>query len=174
MNKTVRIIVTILGGWFGLHKFIDKKIGMEILYLFTFGLFGIGWIYDIFKAFSSSPSSFQLKQYIAPSVPGILHINDNSYNLAYNYNQVNLYTKEPFYFDIPFGSSLGIQPEPTNKYDSRAIFFTWKNTNIGYIHKGQLQDMIHDYLSPNRYVIATYESIDYGNVMITLSFYKKK
>jgi len=26
MNKTVRIIVTILGGWFGLHKFIDKKI----------------------------------------------------------------------------------------------------------------------------------------------------
>ena len=50
MNKTVRIIVTILGGWFGLHKFIDKKLEWDSL-PFTFGLFGIGWIYDIFKLF---------------------------------------------------------------------------------------------------------------------------
>lgn len=52
MSKKMRIIVTVFGGWFGLHKFLDKKIGMGILYFFTAGLFLIGWIYDCKKAFS--------------------------------------------------------------------------------------------------------------------------
>lgn len=54
MSKRTRILVTIFGGWFGLHKFMDKKIGMGILYFLTAGLFGIGWIIDIIKAVSSS------------------------------------------------------------------------------------------------------------------------
>ena len=33
-------------GFFGVHKFRQRKIGMGILYLFTFGLFGIGWFID--------------------------------------------------------------------------------------------------------------------------------
>lgn len=33
-------------GYFGVHKFREKKAGMGVLYLFTFGLFGIGWLYD--------------------------------------------------------------------------------------------------------------------------------
>jgi len=34
-------------GMFGAHKFYRGKIGLGFLYLFTFGLFGIGWIIDI-------------------------------------------------------------------------------------------------------------------------------
>lgn len=33
-------------GYFGAHKFYRKKTGMGCLYLFTMGLFGIGWIGD--------------------------------------------------------------------------------------------------------------------------------
>lgn len=33
-------------GFFGVHKFIEGKTGMGVLYLCTFGLLGIGWIYD--------------------------------------------------------------------------------------------------------------------------------
>ncbi len=33
----------------GLHKFYEEKIGIGILYLFTFGLFGIGVIVDLIK-----------------------------------------------------------------------------------------------------------------------------
>lgn len=36
-------------GWLGVHKFREHKAGMGILYLFTFGLFGIGWIIDCVK-----------------------------------------------------------------------------------------------------------------------------
>ncbi len=38
------------------HKFYEGKIGMGFLYLFTVGLCGFGWIYDIIKLiFSPNP-----------------------------------------------------------------------------------------------------------------------
>lgn len=46
-NKWVAFFLCLFGGWFGLHKFYEGKIGMGILYFFTAGLFGIGWIVDI-------------------------------------------------------------------------------------------------------------------------------
>ena len=45
-NKWVAIVLLILLGYFGAHKFYEGKFGMGILYLFTFGLFGIGLIVD--------------------------------------------------------------------------------------------------------------------------------
>ena len=38
-------------GYFGVHKFIEKKVGMGILYICTFGLLGVGWIYDTVNYF---------------------------------------------------------------------------------------------------------------------------
>lgn len=37
----------LFGGFFGLHKFVEGKVGMGILYLCTGGLCGIGWLIDI-------------------------------------------------------------------------------------------------------------------------------
>lgn len=51
-----RFIITLLFGWLGVHKFMDGKIGIGLLYVFTFGLFGIGWIIDVVKAFPTSGS----------------------------------------------------------------------------------------------------------------------
>lgn len=48
-DKNASLILCILGGWLGLHHFYNKKIGLGILYLFTGGLFYIGWIIDIIK-----------------------------------------------------------------------------------------------------------------------------
>ena len=36
-------------GWAGAHKFYVKKYAVGVLYLFTFGLLGVGWIVDIIK-----------------------------------------------------------------------------------------------------------------------------
>lgn len=40
------VILAWVLGMFGVHKFQQKKIGMGILYLFTFGLFFVGWFGD--------------------------------------------------------------------------------------------------------------------------------
>ena len=48
-NKIVALVVCIFFGYLGIHYFYVGKIGMGILYLFTFGLFGIGWLIDIIR-----------------------------------------------------------------------------------------------------------------------------
>lgn len=42
-------VICLLFGWLGVHKFREKKTGMGILYLCTFGLFCIGWMVDIVR-----------------------------------------------------------------------------------------------------------------------------
>lgn len=46
-NKWVAFFLCLLLGLFGAHKFYEGKIGMGILYLFTLGLFGVGWLIDL-------------------------------------------------------------------------------------------------------------------------------
>lgn len=59
MSPIVNFCVTLLLGWLGIHKFAEGKVGMGVLYLFTFGLFGIGWIVDIVKAGIRLERNFQ-------------------------------------------------------------------------------------------------------------------
>ncbi len=47
-NKWVAFFLCLFLGFFGAHKFYEGKFGMGIVYLFTGGLFGIGWFIDIF------------------------------------------------------------------------------------------------------------------------------
>lgn len=46
-NYTATLLLALLGGFFGLHRFYVGKIGTGILYLITFAFFGLGWILDI-------------------------------------------------------------------------------------------------------------------------------
>lgn len=43
----VPMLITIFLGWAGVHRFICGMVGMGFLYLFTGGLFGIGWLVDV-------------------------------------------------------------------------------------------------------------------------------
>lgn len=46
-NKTVALILCVLLGYLGIHRLYVGKIKSGVLYLFTGGLCGIGWIADI-------------------------------------------------------------------------------------------------------------------------------
>lgn len=46
-NKWVAFFLCLFLGFLGAHKFYEGRTGMGVLYLFTFGLFGIGWIVDL-------------------------------------------------------------------------------------------------------------------------------
>lgn len=47
-NKWVAFCLCLFFGVLGAHKFYEGKIGMGVLYIFTGGLLGIGWLIDIF------------------------------------------------------------------------------------------------------------------------------
>jgi len=47
-NKLTAYLLWFPLGLLGAHKFYLKKVGMGVLYFFRGGLFGIGWIIDVF------------------------------------------------------------------------------------------------------------------------------
>ena len=47
MDKTAALLITIFLGELGVHIFMAGKIGTVIIWLLTFGCFGIGYIVDV-------------------------------------------------------------------------------------------------------------------------------
>ena len=45
-NKWTSFLLCIFLGYLGAHKFYEGRVGLGILYLLTFGLFGFGWAID--------------------------------------------------------------------------------------------------------------------------------
>ena len=45
----IRLIICIVAGYFGVHKFLEGRIFSGIVYIFTGGLFGIGIVVDVIR-----------------------------------------------------------------------------------------------------------------------------
>lgn len=52
-DPIVELCLCLFLGWAGAHKFYTKQTGMGVLYLLTFGLFGIGWVVDAVKCIAN-------------------------------------------------------------------------------------------------------------------------
>ena len=46
-DKITALVLCIFFGLFGVHHFYVRRTGMGLLYLFTAGLFGMGWLVDV-------------------------------------------------------------------------------------------------------------------------------
>lgn len=53
-SKGVAAILCIFLGWLGVHRFYTGKVGTGILYLFTWGIFGIGIFIDLILILTGS------------------------------------------------------------------------------------------------------------------------
>lgn len=46
-NRLTTLLLCVFGGVFGLHRFYAGRVGSGLLWLFTFGLLTVGWVYDV-------------------------------------------------------------------------------------------------------------------------------
>ena len=101
------------------------------------------------------------------------------YELAYSYADVlvvgtDFITNKEVLKTLDIGNKIKIQAEPENTYDSYAIAFYKENDKIGYIKKGTLQDMIHDFIKRNAPILAYINIIDNDGIKLLLGFYKRQ
>lgn len=59
-NKWIALLLCIFFGWLGIHRFYEGKVLTGLLYLFTLGLFGIGWVVDIIRI-AIKPNPYRAK-----------------------------------------------------------------------------------------------------------------
>ena len=74
-SKLVSMLLCIFLGCFGVHRFYLGKIGTGILYLFTFGLFGIGTFVDLILIAGNTmkdKAGYDLNEDVAPAVPWVI------------------------------------------------------------------------------------------------------
>ena len=48
-SKWVAFVLCLFAGTFGIHYFYTGRVGMGLVYLFTLGLFGFGWLVDLIR-----------------------------------------------------------------------------------------------------------------------------
>lgn len=70
------------------------------------------------------------------------------------------------------GKSLDIVLEPENEYDSRAVALYLEGKKIGYVHKGRLQDMIHDWLERGDKMLCCLKRLTAEDAYFLIGFYK--
>ena len=54
-SRGVALLLCVSLGWFGIHKFYLGKVGLGLLYFFTFGLMGFGVLVDVLRLLPGSP-----------------------------------------------------------------------------------------------------------------------
>lgn len=161
----LKFLITLFFGYFGVHKFMEKKIGMGFLYFFTLGLFGIGWIYDVIMAakalkpspklpVSSSGTDFTIENF---HLAGVSYYLDNIKKLACSNEDYrkstktlannNLVMKRIYQYNY-INKPVKLIPEPQNPHDKNAIAVYIAGELVGYISRDEnihVKDILDHY-----------------------------
>ena len=107
-----------------------------------------------------------------------VYISTNNLTPDYHYNNVQIAVlkgQEPDFATISIGEKVNLVQEPDNPYDSKAIaIFANDGNRLGYVYRGNMQEMINDFLNRNGIVIAEISDINFEEyqLYINLSFYR--
>lgn len=137
-----KFLITLFLGWAGVHKFMEKKIGMGIIYLLTVGLFGFGWLFDIFKAAIELLKS-RKKAETAVTSSNFFKVAGTYYKQAeiqsmtnenpdYSNTKKNFAGKKIFKYNYS-RKIAALVPEPNNIHDPNAIMVMIDNVHVGYV-----------------------------------------
>lgn len=153
LKKSVRFyvgIVLILLGLICLVEFLNNPEFNMLVFFFVSFIAGVVLLI-IDKAMASLDASVS---YNKEEVPDSFSINYNLFEDVVN-NMVLRYTYEENIFLCDGGidnivgnekEDLVFKQEPDNPYDAKAVAIYLKNSKIGYVYRGRVQDMINDWI----------------------------
>ena len=138
MSPAVNFFVTLFLGPLGVHKFLKHQTGMGFVYLFTFGLFGIGWLVDTVKA--------------AAACFG--HSADRSKKTFDKYKEETFFAVGMYYHQEEIGKLAVCNPD-------------WKKTNKSLLNEGKGQQKIfrYNYIHKPVYLVPEPENLDDDNAV---------
>lgn len=181
----LKCLVTVFLGCFGIHKFMEKKNIIGILYLFTFGLYGIGWaidsfisIYKLIVNHIKIPNKTPIKTPIFIESNYLFEELIEDYALKYKYEK-NIAGVE--YRNLNFSdlknNYIDFQLE-NSEFDNKSIKLMLNNIHLGYIYQqdDMIRDMIFNYLNNSEWkIVGWLKKIDESNKKLSyqIAFYKK-
>ena len=102
-NSTVYFFLTLFLGWLGAHRFYRKQWGIGILYLFTIGGFGIGWMVDLIISIKMLyDENKHSKAFYSQSISAPIHqpVIEPQYNFNQPYDNMDGHTFEHYCADL--------------------------------------------------------------------------
>ena len=139
-NRILMFFITLFTGSFGVNWFIQKNYKKGIFYLFTFGGFFIGWLYDICKSFFDifNNEKFINSKIVSPTQP-MQHniVNTIPNKTASNYNEQKPIKQDyiDLYRKVIFLRNYNGSPIRDNDKYPRYLFYDFKITNPSIFHK---------------------------------------
>lgn len=174
-------LVTVFLGCFGVHKFMKGEIGLGLLYLFTCGGFGIGWIIDSFISIYRLIKNYTDKSRKAPIFIESNYLFEeiiDDYVLKYKYEKkIAGVEYRNLDFSILKNNYINFKLEK-NEFDNKSIKLMLNNIHLGYIYKDDdmIRDMIYNYSNnPEWKIVVWLKKIDELNKQLSyqIAFYKK-
>lgn len=148
-RKTTLLILAILVGYLGIHRFYAGKIASGVLYLLTGGLFGIGWIVDIILIASDKFEDNKSTAHPVAAMPTQRTQSSPAGQTRTLHTKVVGVTKQnedrkniqDILKDLYDGCDLTLKRDPQNPYDANAIKVYAAGDHIGYISKDLAKDL---------------------------------
>lgn len=168
-RKTTLLILAILVGYLGIHRFYAGKIASGILYLLTGGLFGIGWIVDVVLIASDKFENNQSTAQPVAAMPTQRTQSSPAGQTRTLHTKVVGVTKQnedgkniqDILKDLYDGCDLTLKRDPKNPYDPNAIKVYADGEHIGYINRDLARDLAKS-MDSGRTVEASIDEITGG------------
>ena len=96
----------------------------------------------------------------------------NGYDMKYSYSDVKIAGGQ--YYSAPamqIGTKVELVSEKDNPHDPRAVAVMLSGQKLGYLYKGKLQDMYHDFSARGDLILARVSQVGEGGALLALGFY---
>lgn len=150
MTPLGKLVIVVLFGWAGVHKFIAGKKVQGLIYLFTFGVGGIGWLLDIVLAvvaYANSTNSSGNGKGTVISASGVREEEIEVAGVTYYLDSVMSLANESYKWHKPPAENAGrrvyryyftnepveLVPEPSNAHDPNAVMVMIAGRKVGYV-----------------------------------------